>query len=298
VTGTFALTPLWSASADEWAPWSVSAACEADCAWPEPPHPTMQDDALDWLWFAVWSVAAVFVADESAVLFSVWLAELDPAWTSPPATVTGTFALTPFWFASALDDASWIVAAFWETSCACPEPPHPAAQLELLDWCWPADWFVDAVFVADESAVLVLCWVAELEPPDTLPPAIVTGTFAFTPFWCASAFEDACWIVAAVWEASCACPEPPQPAAQLELLDWLWSADCVVAAVFAADDFAVFVFTWVAEPPPTETPLALTVTGTFAFTAFCWAFAAEVAACAVMEACDRAWAWPAPPQPA
>ena len=72
----------------------------------------------------------------------------------------------------------------------------------------------------------------------------------------------------------------------------------MVAAVFAADDFAVFVFTWIAEPPPTETPLPLTVTGTFAFTAFCWAFAAEVAACAVMEACDRAWAWPAPPHPA
>ena len=86
MTGTFAFTPFWSASADELAPWSVTAACEADCAWPEPPHPTMQDDVLDWLWFAVWFVVAVFVADESALLFSVWLAELDPAWTSrrPP----------------------------------------------------------------------------------------------------------------------------------------------------------------------------------------------------------------------
>ena len=126
----------------------------------------------------------------------------------------------------------------------------------------------------------------------------MTGTFAFTPFWCASAFDDASWIVAAFWEASCACPEPPQPAARLELLDWLWLADCVVAAVFAADDFAVFVFTWIAEPPPTETPLPLTVTGTFAFTAFCWAFAAEVGGLRSDRRSATASAWPAPPQPA
>ena len=48
--------------------------------------------------------------------------------------------------------------------------------------------------------MLLLFCVAELEPPDTLPPAIETGTLAFTPFCFAFAFESASWDVEAPWE--------------------------------------------------------------------------------------------------
>jgi hypothetical protein len=36
-------------------------------------------------------------------------------------------------------------------------------------------------------APFVAIWFAELEPPVMLPPAIETGTFAFTAFWFAFA---------------------------------------------------------------------------------------------------------------
>jgi len=39
---------------------------------------------------------------------------------------------------------------------------------------------VDAVLLAEEVAELLLFCVAELGPLVTLPPAIVTGTFALT----------------------------------------------------------------------------------------------------------------------
>jgi len=50
-------------------------------------------------------------ASELAELSSVWLAELLPATTSPPATMTGTFALTPFCVAVADESADWSVVA-------------------------------------------------------------------------------------------------------------------------------------------------------------------------------------------
>jgi hypothetical protein len=50
-------------------------------------------------------------ASELAELSSVWLAELSPAVTSPPATMTGTFALTPFCVAVADESADWSVLA-------------------------------------------------------------------------------------------------------------------------------------------------------------------------------------------
>ena len=62
-----------------------------------------------------------------------------------------------------------------------------------------ADWLVEALFDAEEWAELLLLCVAELEPPDTLPPAIETGTLAFTPFCFAFAFESAYWDVEASW---------------------------------------------------------------------------------------------------
>lgn len=70
----------------------------------------------------------------------------------------------------------------WSKSCDWPDPPQPEWQLELLVCDWLAVWSVDAVLDADDVAELLLLCEAELEPPDTLPPATVTGTLAFTPF--------------------------------------------------------------------------------------------------------------------
>jgi hypothetical protein len=46
--------------------------------------------------------------------------------------------------------------------------------------------------------------LAELDPPETFPPAIVTGTFALTAFWLAFALAFAFWVVAACWPTACA----------------------------------------------------------------------------------------------
>jgi hypothetical protein len=45
-----------------------------------------------------------------------------------------------------------------------------------------AVWPVVLVFDEFELAVLLAVWFAELEPPDTVPPAMFTGTLAFTAF--------------------------------------------------------------------------------------------------------------------
>jgi hypothetical protein len=63
-----------------------------------------------------------------------------------------------------------------------------------------AFWLVEALFDADELAELLRFCDAELEPPplgcprlmpptETPPPLTLTGTLAFTPFWCALADE-------------------------------------------------------------------------------------------------------------
>ena len=75
------------------------------------------------------------------------------------------------------------------SSCACPEPPQPTAQLDELLWDWEASWLVSAEFDADESAELSSFWLALLVPPLTEPPAIETGTLALTPFCVASAVD-------------------------------------------------------------------------------------------------------------
>jgi hypothetical protein len=46
----------------------------------------------------------------------------------------------------------------------------------------------------------------------------MTGMFALTPVWFAVADESADWSVLAVCVLPCHCPDPPQPAWQLELL--------------------------------------------------------------------------------
>jgi hypothetical protein len=40
---------------------------------------------------------------------------------------------------------------------------------------------VASLLACDVAELLLLC-EAELEPPETSPPAMITGTFAFTPF--------------------------------------------------------------------------------------------------------------------
>jgi hypothetical protein len=56
------------------------------------------------------------------------------------------------------------VDELWSSHCAWPEPPHPATQLELLDWDWLALWLVDAVFDAEDVAELLRFWLALLDP--------------------------------------------------------------------------------------------------------------------------------------
>jgi len=73
-------------------------------------------------------------ASELAELLSVWSAELSPAVTSSPATMTGTFALTPFCVAVADESEDWSVDALCLLLCAWPAPPQPDWQLELLVW--------------------------------------------------------------------------------------------------------------------------------------------------------------------
>jgi hypothetical protein len=97
--------------AEEEASCEVSALWSDDCAWPEPPHPYPQLLLEVWVWGPFWVVSAELDASELAELSSVWLAELSPAVTSPPATMTGTFALTPFWVAVADESADWSVDA-------------------------------------------------------------------------------------------------------------------------------------------------------------------------------------------
>jgi hypothetical protein len=47
------------------------------------------------------------------------------------------------------------VDELWSSAWAWPEPPHPATQLELLDWVWLADWVVEALFDAEDDAELL-----------------------------------------------------------------------------------------------------------------------------------------------
>jgi hypothetical protein len=119
---------------------------------------------------------------------------------------------------------------------------------------------------ADESAVLELVCV----------PA------TFTPAWVAYAEESADWVVSADWSADCACPEPPHPASQRLLLDWVWSGSWVVDASLDASDEAELSSDWY---PPALVPV--------------WsALASDVASWSVDASWDASWAWPELPQPA
>jgi hypothetical protein len=148
----------------------------------------------------------VFDAEDVAALLMLCVAELGPAVTWPPATMTGTFALTACWSAFAVESAVWLVEASWDDDCTCPEPPQPTWQLEPLVWVWLAFWVVLAVLDADEFAALLRLCVAEAEPlagwepmvmlpTDTPSPLTVTGTFALTASCVALALELALCVV-------------------------------------------------------------------------------------------------------
>ena len=78
-------------------------------------------------------VSASFDASDVAELSRYWSAELSPSSMYAPVA-TGALALVPDCSAPASEDAYWSVEASWPSSCAWPEPPHPAKQLSLLDW--------------------------------------------------------------------------------------------------------------------------------------------------------------------
>src|SRR4051794_40242667 len=102
--------------------------------------------------------------------------------------------------------------------CSWPLPPQPDRQLLLPPVCLAvASWVVLLLLSAEASAVFLAVWSAELEPPDTLPPAMVTGTLALTAFCFAFASASALCFVRADWSTFCDCPAPPQPERQLEL---------------------------------------------------------------------------------
>ena len=118
-----------------------------DCTWPEPPQPTWQLELLVWVWLAFWLVLAVLDADEVAVLLAFCVAEDEPlagamfpyVWeptdTPSPLTTTGTFALTAFWLALALELALCVVSEFCESCWAWPDPPQPAVHDgDAADW--------------------------------------------------------------------------------------------------------------------------------------------------------------------
>jgi hypothetical protein len=48
-------------------------------------------------------------------------------------------------------------------------------------------------------APFVAVWLALLSPLEMSPPAMFTGTLAFTAFWLALAFESATCTVSACW---------------------------------------------------------------------------------------------------
>ena len=128
-------------------------------------------------------------------------------------------------------------------------------------------------------------WLALLSPPETSPPAMLTGTLALTAFWSASAFDAASWAVSDFWAESWACPAPPQPIRQLDPADWVWLLLWSVLARLPAALSAPLVAVWLALlSPPWMSPPA-TFTGVLALVAFCSALALEAASWAVSDFC-------------
>src|SRR5919204_31622 len=112
---------------------SVSAFWIPICAPPGPPQPKKHEDLPPptfWVWSCFCVVSASFDDFASASELATWLAELGPEVIFPPATLTGTFALTAFGLLIPADFASCSVLAAWMPSCAPPAPPQPTLQEE------------------------------------------------------------------------------------------------------------------------------------------------------------------------
>src|SRR5919205_367185 len=141
------------------------------------------------------------------------------------------------------------------TFCSWPLPPQPEKQLELPPVCVGfAVWVVPLMFAAVASAVFPAVCVAELEPPTTSCPAMLTGTLAFTAVCFAFASASASCFVNADWSTVCDWPFPPQPDRQLELPPvCVGLADWPVVLVFDASALAELSAVWVAELEPPET---------------------------------------------
>src|SRR5262249_57153857 len=114
----------------------------------------------------LWVVGAWIDGAGSAVETASWFAELGPEVMSPPATFTGTLALTAFCLLIAAAPAHCWVSADWTPICAAPAPPHPTWQDEVSPtyWFWFCFCSVSASFDAFESAFETAAWLAELVP--------------------------------------------------------------------------------------------------------------------------------------
>src|SRR5205823_4118241 len=125
-TGTFAFRACCLATASESASCFVSAIWATFCSWPLPPHPDQHLELPSSCeGSAVWSVLLTLDAFALPLLFAVWVAELEPPRTSPPAMPIGVLAFRASCLALASASAFCLVRPNWITFCSCPLPPQP-----------------------------------------------------------------------------------------------------------------------------------------------------------------------------
>ncbi len=96
LAGTLALTAFCAAVACDSAACAVADHCDEPCAWPAPPEPADGPELGSCDWSLCWLVLALLPALLPAPLDAFWVALLAPPFTSPPAMLTGTLALTAF----------------------------------------------------------------------------------------------------------------------------------------------------------------------------------------------------------
>src|SRR5215212_7537459 len=127
---------------------------------------------------------------------------------SPPATFTGVLAFTAFWCAWDWAAAACSVAAPCAFDWNCPAPPQPLWQDDDAYCDWSLFWLVDAELPALADDPFSAAWLAELCPPEMLPPAMLTGELAFTAFCFACDLAAASCAVRAPCALAWYCPEP------------------------------------------------------------------------------------------
>src|SRR5918911_1641279 len=230
----------------------------------------------------------------------------------PPAIEVGELPLTAFWSLLETPRAHCSVSAFWIPSWKPPAPPQPARQpcppsrwslpsqpqLEptFCSSCW--SWSVLELLETSVVAVEVAVWSAVDGPLLTSPPAIDTGTFAFTAVWWLLETPRAACSVSAFWTPAWKPPAPPQPATHEESPPTFWSScwSWSVFELFETSVVAVEVAVWSAVDGPLLTSPPAIETGTFALTAVWSLFAIPTAACWVVALWRPAWKPPAPPE--